>query len=273
MSDERTIEQRPEGWDASAEHYDEVASQISNEIAPLLCDLAGVREGLRVLDVGAGPGTVALVAAERGANVTAVDFSPGMIARLHRNAEERGVEVDAEVMDGQALTFDDDTFDAAVSSFAVIFFPRREDGFSEMNRVVKNSGTVAVSVWSTPDRMDFFQVIAEGVQRALPDLPSRPPPDWLAIASPDGLRKAMLDAGAAEVEVHTENITWEIPSGAWLRERFREMSPAARGLLDGLPPEDQERVLDSIQEVLEDRFGTGPVTLENEAHIGVATPG
>ena len=273
MNDERTIEQRPEGWDAAVERYNEMASQISDEIAPLLCDLAGVQDGLRVLDVGAGPGTVALAAAARGAEVTAVDFSPGMIERLRRNAAELGVEVDAEVMDGQALTFEDDTFDAAVSSFAVIFFPRRDQGFSELNRVVRSGGTVAVSVWSTPDRMDFFKVIAEGVQRALPDLPSRPPPDWLAIASPDGLRKAMLDAGAAEVEVHTENITWELPSGAWLRERFRDMSPAARGLLDNLPPDDQAAVLDSIQEVLEDRFGTGPVTLNNEAHVGVATPG
>src|SRR3546814_11352329 len=66
----------------------------------------------RVLDVAAGTGALALLAARTGAQVLATDFSPGMIARI---AASNLPNVEARVMDGQALALEDASFDAVFS--------------------------------------------------------------------------------------------------------------------------------------------------------------
>src|SRR5213078_2086476 len=84
--------------------------------------LAAVSPGTRVLDVGAGPGTVSVLAASAGARVTAVDISDGMLAELRRRAAEAGVAsaIEAHVGDAQKLSFPDRAFDAAFSMFALM---------------------------------------------------------------------------------------------------------------------------------------------------------
>jgi ubiquinone/menaquinone biosynthesis C-methylase UbiE len=95
----------------------------------------------RVLDVAAGPGTLTFLAAPRVARVSAIDFSPTMIEELRARAGREGVgNVDAQVMDAQALTFADSTFDAAFCLFAFMFFPDRARAFREMLRVLRPGG-------------------------------------------------------------------------------------------------------------------------------------
>ena len=83
----------------------------------------GLAAGHSVLDVGAGSGGAALAMAEQGLRVTAIDASPRMVDRILARAAERGLAIDAQAMDGQALQFDDATFDAALSVLGVILFP------------------------------------------------------------------------------------------------------------------------------------------------------
>ena len=82
---------QPLAWDLVADGYMEELVPVFERFAVRALDLASVGPGTRVLDVAAGPGTLALVAAERGAEVTAVDFSPGMIERLRGRAAANGV--------------------------------------------------------------------------------------------------------------------------------------------------------------------------------------
>jgi SAM-dependent methyltransferase len=103
-----------------------------------------VREGERFLDLGTGTGEVALRAAAAGADVSAVDLSPGMI----RKAERRSDSVDWGVADVQALPFEDEAFDVVASCFAVIFAPDERRAAAELTRVAR--GRIAVTTW-TPD--------------------------------------------------------------------------------------------------------------------------
>jgi 2-polyprenyl-3-methyl-5-hydroxy-6-metoxy-1,4-benzoquinol methylase len=95
---------------ASAEPWNLVADGYVAETMPRFepyaahaLELAELAPRSWVLDVAAGPGTLSLLAARAGHRVSAIDFAPSMVEHLRKNAHERGLTVEVEVGDGQAL--------------------------------------------------------------------------------------------------------------------------------------------------------------------------
>jgi len=81
----------PEPWDLVADGYVSDNVPLFERFAEEALRFAAVAPGARVLDVAAGPGTLALLAARDGAgSVDAIDFSPEMIARLEARAAAAG---------------------------------------------------------------------------------------------------------------------------------------------------------------------------------------
>jgi SAM-dependent methyltransferase len=86
-------------WDADAETYDHAASHAASDPVEAAAWRASLLEslpapGASVLDVGAGTGAMALLAAELGYRVTALDLSSGMLAKARAKAEERDLDVE-----------------------------------------------------------------------------------------------------------------------------------------------------------------------------------
>ena len=156
-------DQRPERWDDRVALYEQAFEPLSLAFARQAIGRIGPRPGMRVLDVAAGAGGAALALAEAGAVVTATDASPRMIDRVRRRAGAAGVAVDARVMDGTALEFPDAAFDAALSVFGVILFPDAVAGLSEMRRVVRPGGRVAVVAWTQPHRYELAANLWEAI--------------------------------------------------------------------------------------------------------------
>src|SRR4051812_39149219 len=95
----------------AAGHWDEIA-KIVEAVGPRLIDRIGLEEGMEVLDVGTGSGgTVAIPAAQRGANVTGVALTPALFDDARRRESEAGVGVKWVEGDAEALPFDDAQFD------------------------------------------------------------------------------------------------------------------------------------------------------------------
>src|SRR6202008_2812555 len=109
---------------------------------PLL-DAARVAAGMRVLEVGSGLGELAAAAAARGAAVTGTDIAEGMVEAARR----RHPGLEFVVADGEALPFEDASFDAAVAAFVINHLPDAERGASELFRVTKPGGRVATAMW------------------------------------------------------------------------------------------------------------------------------
>jgi SAM-dependent methyltransferase len=138
--------------------------RIARLVEPMGCDLvelAGVRPGMRVLDVATGTGNAAIPAALAGAVVTAVDLTPEMFAVARSRADAAGVQVDWVEADAEDLPYDDDSFDVVLSAIGVMFAPDHDRAASELVRVCRPGGTIALANW-TPDGYGgaFFELLA-----------------------------------------------------------------------------------------------------------------
>jgi SAM-dependent methyltransferase len=119
-------------------------------VGETLCETADVRAGRAVLDVAAGNGNAALAAARRFAQVTAVDYVPALLARAADRAAAERVNVRFVEGDAERLPFEDRSFDYVLSTFGVMFAPDQPRAASELLRVCRPGGKIALANW-TPE--------------------------------------------------------------------------------------------------------------------------
>lgn len=95
----------------------------------------------KILEIGVGTGKN-IPYYPAASNVTAVDLSPGMMAKAKLRAQQLGREVDFQIMDVESLKFPDNTFDAAFATFVFCSVPDPIQGMKELGRVVKPGGDI-----------------------------------------------------------------------------------------------------------------------------------
>ncbi len=103
----------------------------------------GITSGQSVLIVGAGTG-LDLKYIPEGASVTATDITPGMIAKLSRRATGLGMDMESMVMDGQALEFENDSFDHIILHLIIAVIPDPYKCIREVERTLRPGGTAVV---------------------------------------------------------------------------------------------------------------------------------
>jgi len=164
-------------WDGAAERYEKTAHPYTTRYVDAALAHVPLTPASRVLDVAAGTGALALAAARAGAQVLATDFSPGMVARIAAKAVSN---VEARVMDGQALDVPDEAFDAVFSMFGVFMFPDWRRGLAEMARVTRPGGYGVAAVWQ--DRgAGAFMLLGRLIRHLFPDRDLAPMPEAMAI--------------------------------------------------------------------------------------------
>jgi ubiquinone/menaquinone biosynthesis C-methylase UbiE len=99
-------------------------------------ELAKIQPNEKVLMVGAGTGKD-LESIPKGAKITAIDITQAMISRLKKRADILGLTVDAQMMDGQNMTFSDESFDVVILHFVLAVVPNPELLLKEARRVLK----------------------------------------------------------------------------------------------------------------------------------------
>lgn len=131
-------------------------------MAEALCDAIDLHASERVLDIGCGSGTAALVAARRYCETTGIDYVPALIDRAKKRATADDLDISFEVADAQYLPFAAGSFDAVLSVYGVQFAPDQHKAAREILRVCRPGGRVGLATpipegWSG----DFFATNAK----------------------------------------------------------------------------------------------------------------
>lgn len=111
-------------------------------------NLVGVSGGRRLLDIACGTGNTAIPAARLGAVVTGIDIATNLLEQARARAAEEGLTAEFDEGDAEALPYADSTFDIVQTMFGAMFAPRPELVASEMARVLKPGGRVAMGNWN-----------------------------------------------------------------------------------------------------------------------------
>jgi ubiquinone/menaquinone biosynthesis C-methylase UbiE len=276
MTREEQAETRT-AWDRIAPGYDRTNTPTQMWLGNEGLNRAGLRPGMRFLDVAAGSGALSIPAARIGAQVLATDQSPVMLDLLDVRARKEGLGIETRVMDGHALKLDDDSFDMAGSQFGVMLFPDMPKGIREMARVVKPGGRVLMIVYGDPHEIEFFGFFVNAIQSVRPDFigpPMDPPPLPFQLKDPERLRKELARAGLRDIKVETITETSEFQTGKDLWEWVIWSNPIAEAVLEELSLTDDERTViqQSLEILVRKRVGeSGSALLSSPINIGIGT--
>lgn len=261
-------DQVPRLWNDYVAEYEQVFEPLTNRFAAAALDALDPAPGVRLLDVGAGAGGAALLAAERGARVTAVDAAFAMTARIAERSGGR--DVAAVVADAAALPFADRRFDAAISVFGVILCPDPVGALREIGRALGPGGRVAVVTWREPERYELatrLMAASAAIRGAAPPAVGGRPAQ-LRFTAEEDFRAIFVTAGLEALSLDRVEARLEAPSAAWLGARLG-FAPGLASMLDGQGAA-RDAVVARFVEELERDQGAGAVTLGAVASVALA---
>ncbi len=207
-------------WDAVAAGWRKWWETIERGAQPVsdrLVELAEIRPGHRVLDVATGIGEPAITAARRvgiTGQVVATDHSPQMLAIVRERAAALGLQnLDFREMDAEALDVPENSFDAVLCRWGLMFLPNLAATLDRIRRLLVPNGKFAATVWDVPPRVPMLSVAMDVVQRMLqPPPPPVGAPSLFRLSAPGVLEEAFMQAGFADVRSERVTSIAEFPS-------------------------------------------------------------
>lgn len=179
--------------------------------APKVCGAAQLAAGQQVLDLACGTGVLAREARRQvgdAGKVSGLDPNAGMLEVARR------LEPQVEWHQGtaEALPFADESLDAVVSQFGLMFFKDRQSALLEALRVVKPGGHVAFAVWDSLLRNPAYAAEVSVVRNIAGDRAADPIESPFQLGDPKQLREIFREAGVCRVTISTVEATGRFPS-------------------------------------------------------------
>jgi SAM-dependent methyltransferase len=215
-----------------------------------LVELARLRSGAAVLDVGTGYGEPGLTAARMigpSGRVVCADISGPMLAFARERAAQAGLDnVEFIESDAEALDFPEASFDAVVSRATLMFMPDPAGMLARLRSFLKPGGRLAASVWGEAHKVQFAAaaaVIRRELQLPAP-LPGLPGP--FALADAGKLAALLRRAGFREVETGTLSVVFETDTPEQYTQFIRAVAPPFTALVENQPADVRERIWDMV---------------------------
>ena len=164
---------------------------------------------VRVLDIACGTGNVTLPLARRGATVTGLDMTPHLLEEARARAASEGLNIRFDEGFAEALPYPDASFDMVVSMFGIMFSPAPETVASEMARVLRSGGRLALANWAPSG---FNGKLPAIVGRYLPP----PPPGAISpfLWGEEATVRERLKPSFDSIQTSVVSISWELQTGA-----------------------------------------------------------
>ena len=220
-----------------------------------LAESVNLQAGERVLDVAAGNGNATLAAARRFALVTSTDYVSHLLDKAAARARANGLTAEFRVADAEALPFEDGSFDAALSTFGVMFTPDHERTAAELLRVVRRGGRIGLASW-TPEGFigELFRVVGAHVA---PPAGVRPPVRW----GEETYLVELFGRHAADIQCTRRTFNFRYRSPAHWIDVFRQYYGPTHKAFAALDGQGQSRLHADLVRLLESRNVGGPRSL------------
>jgi ubiquinone/menaquinone biosynthesis C-methylase UbiE len=226
-------------YDAAADHYDDEPLAFWKRIGERTVTGLELAASAKVLDVGCGTGASALPAAQvvgKNGLVLGVDLSSRLLDRARAKAKAADLaNVEFRLADMTALKYPDGSFDAVISVFSIFFVPDMEGLVSELWRMVRPGGKLAVTTWGPRIFEPAYSRWLSAVGQERHDLVTAFNP-WDRITDVTSVRRLLRDGGVSDAEVTAEDgfqplrsaeDWWTIVLGSGLRWAVEQMGPAS----------------------------------------------
>jgi enediyne biosynthesis protein CalE5 len=166
------IESQQRDWNRVAkgwEKWDALLEKNMSFVDLRLVNDARIRPGIRVLDLGSGTGYPALLAAKLvgdSGRVIGQDLAGDMLQVARLKAKSLGLEnIMFRTGDVTVLSFEDQSFDAVISRFCLMFLPEIPKAMKEIARVLKPGGYLSAAVWASPEQNPYLQIPINAIKK------------------------------------------------------------------------------------------------------------
>lgn len=216
------------------------------EVSTQLCQLAGIKQGDRVLDISTGIGepavTVAGIVGPQG-SVYATDQSPAMLRLAQERVAEQGLNIEFVEGDTETLDLPEGEFDAAVCRWGLMFLPDPQEALRRIHRSLKRGGKFATAVWSTPDKVPFITLpmgIAQKVLQPPPPPPPQDAPNLFKLGVPGLIESTLEQSGFTDVSSSVFTLQMKSASAEEYRDFMQDIAPPIRALVSSRSNAEQE---------------------------------
>lgn len=179
---------------------------VTAQMGPAAEDLvaaANIGPGDRVLDVACGTGVAARLAAGKtgaGSNVTAADVNGPMLDAAAEFAAEAGLSgIEWVECDAAKMPFEDSAFDVVLCQQGLQFMPDKAGALSEMSRVLKPGGRLALSVWK--ERSPLGAAFSTVFDRRFGEGTTAPWQVMYSLGDREALRRLAAEAGFCDIHI------------------------------------------------------------------------
>jgi len=214
--------------DAAEVYEDYFVPALFREWAPRVATVARVQDGQRVLDVACGTGVLAREVCQRvgpSGTVVGIDINEGMLTVARRKTPL----IDWRQGRAEALPFGDDSFDAVVSQFGLMFFENRHAALQEMMRVLRPGGHLAVAVWDAIEHAPGYASLTRLLQTLFGEQVAQVLRAPFVLGDRERLVALLMEAGLVQARVETQQGTARFPSiGSWIHTDIRGWTLADR---------------------------------------------
>ncbi len=242
--------------------------------ASYLVQSANVQPGERVLDVACGTGIVARHVAPRVGPqgiVIGLDLDQDKINVARVAAEREGLAIEWHTGPAEQIPIPDSNFDLVLCQFGLMFFNDQHAALTEMHRVLKMGGRLALSVWQSLERAPFYQTLDEVSRR---HLGRSSVGAVFSLGDADVVRRLLTDTGFQDVEIESVSIMARFPNPQEFLAWEIEVDPAETPALQNLDAEAQQVILaalhEEMQAPLHEIIQDDEVVMPSHAHIARA---
>lgn len=264
-----TWEAAAPGW-AKWEHV--LATGLSNA-TDVLIERAGVRPGMRILDLACGAGSQSIQAARRvgpDGRVVASDISAAMLDHVRRNAALAGLQ-NIETLESAAedLAEPEASFDASICRLGLMLFPSPRKALEAVRRALKPGARFSALVFTTPASNSFMaQPMAILLRHAGKSPPAPGQPGLFALGGEGILERLMTENGFGDVTMEVVRASLVVPSASDALQFMQEAAGAYRAVVADLDDADRSKAWSEVYECLTQFEAGGSFATELELLIG-----